>query len=129
MTAAKLREFPHGIPFNAQVGIRLVRLHKDGVTIECPLRPELFNGAGVLHGGVTATLADVAVGIALAAHLGRSRAATTVEMKINHLRPVTHGKMAARSHLLKVGSRLCCGRGEITGVDCVPDSGCITRHA
>jgi len=101
------------IPFDSLVGLRLVRMHKDGVTIECPMRPELLNGSGVLHGGVTATLADVAVGMALARHLGRPRSATTVEMKINYLRPVAHGKIRARSHLVKVGARLCCGRVEI----------------
>src|SRR5450432_3099707 len=70
MTFEKLKHFLTTIPFNALVGLRLVRLHKDGVTIECALRPELLNGSGVLHGGVTATLADVAVGMALARHLG-----------------------------------------------------------
>ncbi len=42
-----------------------------------------------------------------------ARAATTVEMKINYLRPATHGKITARSHLVKVGARLCCARVEI----------------
>lgn len=113
MTFDKLQEFLLQIPFNAHVGLKLVRLHKDGVTIECTLRPQLLNGSGTLHGGVTATLADVAVGMALAQHLGRPRSATTVEMKVNYLRPVAHGKVTARSHLLKVGSTLCCGRVEI----------------
>jgi acyl-CoA thioesterase len=113
MTFEKLKLFLQEIPFNQHVGLRLVRLHKDGVTIECRVRPELLNGSGLLHGGVTATLADVAVGMALARHLGRPRAATTVEMKINYLRPVAHGKIVARSHLVKVGARLCCGRVEI----------------
>lgn len=113
MTFEKLKQFLTSIPFNQLVGLRLVRLHKDGVTIECVLRPELMNGNGVLHGGVTATLADVAVGMALARHLGRPRSATTVEMKINYLRPVPHGRIMARSHLVKVGARLCCGRVEI----------------
>jgi len=113
MTFEKLSQFLNGIQFNQLVGLRLVRLHKDGVTIECPLRPELMNGNGVVHGGVTATLADVAVGMALARHLGRPRAAATVELKINYLRPVARGKITARAHLVKVGSRLCCGRVEI----------------
>lgn len=113
MTFEQLKQFLHEIPFNAHIGLRLARLHKDGVTIECTMRPELRNGSGVLHGGVTATLADVAVGMALARHLGRLRAVTTVEMKINYLRPVAHGRITARSHLVKVGSRLCCGRVEI----------------
>jgi uncharacterized protein (TIGR00369 family) len=113
MTFEKLKQFLEEIPFNAHLGLRLVRLHKDGVTIACQLRPELMNGSGVVHGGVTATVADVAVGMALARHLGRPRAAATVEMKINYLRPVVHGKVTARSHLVKVGARLCCGRVEI----------------
>jgi len=82
MTFEKLKQFLQEIPFNSHVGLKLVRLHKDGITIACDLRPELMNGSGVLHGGVTATLADVAVGMALARHLGRPRAAATVEMKI-----------------------------------------------
>ncbi|MFN7997483.1 MAG: PaaI family thioesterase [Bryobacteraceae bacterium] len=113
MTFQKLKEFAKEIPFNSHVGMRLTRLHKDGVTIECLVRKELLNGAGVLHGGVTATLADVAVGMALTRHLGKPRSSTTVEMKINYLRPLAEGKLIARSHLVKVGSRLCCGRVEL----------------
>lgn len=105
-----MRESIKGMAFNSLLGIRLVRAHAGGVTIECKLRPELMNGAGVLHGGVTATLADAAVGIALVLRLGRPGAATTVEMKLNYLRPVASGKVTARAHLLKVGSTLCCGR-------------------
>ena len=97
------------IAFNAHLGMRLIRLNKDGVTIGCRIRPELLNGAGVLHGGVTATLADVAVGMALACHFGRLGVATTVEMKINYLRPVAAGKITARGRLLKIGSALAVG--------------------
>ncbi len=128
MTFAKLKEFLTAIPFNAHLGIRLARLHKDGVTIQCPMRPELLNGMGVLHGGVTATLADVAVGMALARHMGRLRACTTVEMKINYLRPVAHGKITARSHLVKVGARLCCGRVEIFDAEKRPVAAALVTY-
>jgi uncharacterized protein (TIGR00369 family) len=97
-------------PFNRLVGIRLVRVHRDGVTIDCKLRPELLNVAGVLHGGVTATLADAAVGIAITQRVGRTGAATTVEMKLNYLRPVSGRKITARARLLRMGSTLCIGR-------------------
>ena len=109
LTVPELRKFIATIPFNELLGIRLVRAHKDGVTIECKLRDELLNASGVLHGGVTATMADVAVGIAIMHHLGRPRAATTVEMKLNYLRPVIHGKIVARARLLRVGQSICCG--------------------
>jgi uncharacterized protein (TIGR00369 family) len=101
------------IPFNSLVGVRLLRFHKDGVTIGCTVRDDLRNASGVLHGGVSATLADVAVGVALTRHLGRPRAATTVELKINYLRPVLNGKVTARSHLLRVGKTLCIARVDV----------------
>ena len=70
----------HKMPFNKLLGMRAVSTHKDGITIECKLRPELLNFAGVLHGGVTATMADAAVGIALWKHFKGTRKHTTVEM-------------------------------------------------
>lgn len=94
---------PAEIDFNQHLGIRVVRDHKDGVTIACDLRKELHNMAGVLHGGVTATLVDAAAGIAL---MHRGCKATTVELKINYLRPVTGRKVTARSRLVRIGKRL-----------------------
>jgi acyl-CoA thioesterase len=99
-----------GMAFNQWLGIRLVRVHKDGVTIDCKLRPELLNVFGVLHGGVTATLADSAVGIAITQRLGEPGKAVTVEMKLNYLRPVGGRKITARARLLRMGSTLCVGR-------------------
>ena len=101
------------MPFNQLLGIRVARLHKDGVTIQCALREELRNSAGVLHGGVTATMADAAVGISLARHFRGARIATTVELKISYLRPIMEGTATARAHLVKIGSRLCVGRVDL----------------
>ena len=98
------------MPFNKLVGIRIVRRHADGVTIACPMSDHLRNSAGVMHGGVMATVADAAVGIGLASHFGGRRRITTTEMKINFLRPIQDGKIIARSHLLRIGKRLCVGR-------------------
>jgi acyl-CoA thioesterase len=108
----QMREIIRGMRFNQLVGIRLVRIHKDGVTIDCKLRPELMNAHGMLHGGVTATMADAAVGIAITTRMGRP-AATTVEMKLNYLRPVAGGKITARAYLLRMGSTLCVGRVDL----------------
>jgi acyl-CoA thioesterase len=99
--------------FNHTLGIRVVRRHRDGVTIECAVRPELLNYGGVVHGGVTASLADVAVGMALSARFKGNSRATTAEMKINFLRPVEKGKILARSRLLRVGRTLCVGRVDL----------------
>ena len=112
LSLQQMREVIRGMRFNQLVGIRLVRIHNDGVTIDCKLRPDLMNAHGALHGGVTATMADAAVGIAITTRLGRP-AATTVEMKLNYMRPVASGKITARCYLLRMGSTLCIGRVDL----------------
>jgi uncharacterized protein (TIGR00369 family) len=102
------------VPFNVLVGMRLHRVHRDGITIVCTLRSELRNSAGVAHGGLTASMADAAVGVAIYRHFGGKRATTTVELKINYFRPVTQGHIFARSHLLRIGSTLCTGSVDLT---------------
>ncbi|MGD0436628.1 MAG: PaaI family thioesterase [Bryobacteraceae bacterium] len=101
------------MPFNKLLGIRIVRIHKDGVTIRCVVDENTRNGSGALHGGVMATMADAAMGIGLASHFGGRRPTTTTDLKINYLRPVVDGKVTARSHIVRVGKHLCVGRVEI----------------
>jgi uncharacterized protein (TIGR00369 family) len=109
LTAQQIRDFLPRIPFNTLLGIKLTRVHRDGVTVECALRHELTNSAGVAHGGVAAAIADVAVGMALNRHFGGKRPIATVEMKINYFLPVTKGHIFARARLLRIGSTLCVG--------------------
>ncbi len=109
----RLREIVSRMPFNSLIGIKLTRVHPDGVTIECELKPEIMNGAGMLHGGVTATLADSAVGIAILRHFNGERKITTVELKVNYFRPVISGKIFARARLRRIGSHLCIGQVDI----------------
>jgi len=99
--------------FNQLIGMRLVALHKDGVTVEIVVRPDMMNGAGVLHGGVTATMVDAAAGIATNRRLGGARNITTVELKINYFRPITKGRVRARAHLMRVGSTLSVSRVDL----------------
>ncbi|MGA3295589.1 MAG: PaaI family thioesterase [Candidatus Acidiferrales bacterium] len=110
----EVREVLREISFSKMLGIRISHLHRDGITIECDVRKSFLNNAGSLHGGVSAALADVAVGVAVYRHLGSHRPITTVEMKINYFRPVTEGRIFARSQLLRIGSTLCIGRVDIT---------------
>ena len=38
LKARQIRDFLPRIPFNTLLGVKLNRLHRDGVTIECELR-------------------------------------------------------------------------------------------
>jgi uncharacterized protein (TIGR00369 family) len=104
------------IPFNNLLGISFHRAHKDGVTLKCKVKKELLNSSSVLHGGVSASIADVAVGVAVQHHFrDKKRPISTVDLKINYFRPVAEGTtLYARARLLRVGSTLSIGRVDLT---------------
>jgi uncharacterized protein (TIGR00369 family) len=108
-----IREMLPRMAFNSLLGIRLHETHDDGVTISCRVKPKLLNLAGVLHGGVSATLADAAVGIATTRHY-KGRPITTVELKINYFRPIPlESTVYARARLVRTGSTLSIGQVEL----------------
>src|SRR5580692_2986270 len=111
---ARARAFIAKIPFNAFLGLEVVRAHPDGLTLRCKVRPELLNSHGALHGGVTASLVDVAVGVAIQHRFRGARPISTVELKVSYFLPVTSGTLLARARLLRVGSTLCVGRVDVT---------------
>ena len=100
------------MPFNDLLGIRLVEEHDDGVTIEMPIREELLNANRVVHGGATASLVDAALGIAITLKW-QGRLVSTVEMKVNYLRPAAEGKLTARSKFVKTGKMIVVGTVEV----------------
>ena len=111
-----MRAFMRLIPFNEYLGITVEEAHEDGMTIACPVRPEFRNGHGVLHGGVIATLADVAVGVAIKPRIA-PRTATTIDLKVNYLKPVLEGRLWARCYLVRVGKTLITGRVDLRDDD------------
>ena len=101
------------MPFNRHLGIEVTKLHRDGITISLNLRDEFRNIAKVLHGGVTATLADAAVGMALVHHFAGTMMMSTVELKVNYFRPIWGKHVTARAKLLRVGKQICVGSVDI----------------
>ena len=112
LTKQELNALMPRIPFNQQLGLRVSRVYSDGLALECEIRPEMTNYIGTLHGGVTAALMDVAVGMAVIGQRGGAPA-TTVELKLNYLRPVQEGRIRTRARLLKLGKTLAVGTAEV----------------
>lgn len=51
--------------FNHYLGLEIIHADSDGCVVKLPIREELCNSLkGVVHGGVTSTLVDVAMGYA-----------------------------------------------------------------
>ena len=61
------------------------------------------NPMGTVHGGILCTLADSAMGMAFASTLQPGETFTTLEMKINFLRPVFEGDLFAEAKVVHRG--------------------------
>lgn len=101
------------MPFENHLKLHVAERHADGVTVYFPLSPEFLNSQGVLHGGITATIADEAAWHAIESHFGKPTNCTTTELKVNYLRPVFGEKAIARAYLVRAGKTLCVSRVDI----------------
>lgn len=61
------------------------------------------NPMGTIHGGILCDLADAAMGVAFFSTLEPGESFTTLELKINFLRPFWTGKLLARGRVVQRG--------------------------
>jgi uncharacterized protein (TIGR00369 family) len=64
------------------------------------------NPMGFLQGGIICALADGAMGFAYFTTLAEGESFTTVEMKLNFLRPIRRGRLVATGRVLNRGRKL-----------------------
>ena len=88
-------------PFSTLLGTELMTMGGDEVALCLPIRDELRQQHGFVHGGVISYLADNALTFAGALALGPR--VVTGEYKINYLRPAMNGRLIARAKLLYGG--------------------------
>ncbi|GAX89284.1 phenylacetic acid degradation protein [Effusibacillus lacus] len=104
--------------FNHYLGIEIQHLDDQGCKAALKIRPDFYNSIdGVVHGGVTSTLADVAMGYAAAPHVDGVQQCVTVESKISYLAPARGDLLLAESKVIKRGSKIIVMEARITTGD------------
>ena len=100
--------FLTGMPIGRSLGFRLIERSPAVATLAMPVRADLLQIEGVVHGGVLATLADSAAVFLLCAHIPDDRKMTSIEFKLNFLRPALLGKgdLVARAALVQRGRKI-----------------------
>ena len=102
------------MPFENTLKAKVARKHTDGVTVRFALEPGYLNNHGVLHGGITASIADEAAWHAIETRFGYgARKSTTTELKVNYLRPIVWKHAFARAYMVRAGKTLCVMRVDI----------------
>lgn len=93
-------------PYLRHLGIELVEIEAGKAVMRMPMREELRQPYGVLHGGATASLIDSATAFAIIGSIGRDEKATTVDLTVHYLRPVTKGVCVCTATVVRAGKRL-----------------------
>ena len=93
-------------PFHQWLGVELISLDETGIAIRTPWRAEFVSDPdrGYAHGGVLASLIDLAADYAVAARIGRG--APTVDMRVDYHRAAMPGPLIARAAVVKLGGTL-----------------------
>jgi uncharacterized protein (TIGR00369 family) len=90
-------------PVARLIGFRLTSIKAGEAVVEFEATDAHANPMGTLHGGVLCDIADAAMGLAYAAALAEDESFTTLELKINFLKPVWKGKLLAVGRVVKQG--------------------------
>jgi uncharacterized protein (TIGR00369 family) len=102
-------------PMLALLGIRLIEADEGRVVFTGTVAPEHYNGMGVAHGGYAATLLDSALGCCINTMMPPGKRFTTLELKVNLTRPLTHdvGPLFCEAKVVHLGSRTATSEGRI----------------
>jgi len=94
-------------PVLSLIGFRLTEVDVGRVVFEFDPAEYHYNPAGTVHGGVACTVLDSAAACAVHSTLPAGMALTTLEVKINYLRPIKSqtGPMRCEGALIHKGSR------------------------
>jgi uncharacterized protein (TIGR00369 family) len=112
-------------PIASTIGMRLVHVEAGKAVFELDADVSKHgNPMGTLHGGVLCDVADGALGVAFFSTLDEGETFTTLELKINFLRPFWSGLLTATGTLVQ--------RGETVGMtecEIVDESGRLIAKA
>jgi uncharacterized protein (TIGR00369 family) len=90
-------------PMASLIGLRLVAIEPGRARFELDADHRHHNPMGTLHGGILCDVADSAMGMAYASTLGEGESFTTLELKINFLRPVRSARLIAEGTIVQQG--------------------------
>jgi len=97
------------------LALTLERVDRGAVDVAMDVQPHHLNLMGTVHGGMIATLADTATGLALRSTLEPGQTFTTTQLGVTFLAPGREGRIVAHGRVLKSGRRM--GYAEADVVD------------
>jgi uncharacterized protein (TIGR00369 family) len=111
-------------PVATLIGFTLTAIEPGRAVLELSADARHANPMGTVHGGILCDVADAAMGMAYASTLDEGESFTTLELKINFLKPVWAGKLVATGRIVKGGRTV-----GLVECDIVDDKGRLVARA
>jgi len=102
---AEVRERVEASAFHRSFGMTLERVAVGEVDVALDAGHDHLNLIGTVHGGVLATLADTATGLAYRTVLDPGTTFTTIQLSVTYLTAGRAGRIEARGRVVKRGRR------------------------
>jgi len=112
-TTGDLRAKLEGSAFHSWAGMSVLEAAPGAIEIALDAEPHHLNLQGLLHGGMIATLADTAAGLAVRTELAPGRTHVTVSLAVQYLRPGGPGRIVGRGRVLRIGRTLAHATAEV----------------
>jgi uncharacterized protein (TIGR00369 family) len=105
ITLERVQELVTRGPFHQWLGLRVVAVHDDGIELTAKWREEwvVNPDRGYTHGGVLATLVDLAADWAMVKKLGRG--VPTIDLRVDYHAAAMPGDLTARGKVVRVGGQ------------------------
>ena len=102
-------------PMSQLMNYDLTEVSEGRVVVECVPDDRYGNFIGIAHGGLASTLLDSCMGASIQSTVPAEFAATTLELKINVVRPITPkvGKLVCEGKVIHPGRRIATAEGRI----------------
>lgn len=103
-------------PIANLMGMTLTEAELGRAVFVCEPDESHYNPIGTVHGGLVCTLLDSAIGCAVHTTLAQGQGYTSIEIKVNYLRPVfaSSGALTASATVTKPGNRVAFADGVVT---------------
>ncbi len=100
--------FENNIAFNLHLGMKVELVEPGHCVLRIPYRPELIGDPWrpALHGGVMSTIIDTAGGLAVFASLDQIGGVSTVDLRVDYLRPGLLEDVFCDATVIRAGNRV-----------------------
>jgi uncharacterized protein (TIGR00369 family) len=96
-----------GVPYWRTLGLELKEVTAGRAVFECAVHEGLMQKRGIVHGGVLASIVDSACAVAAISTLYPKANATTINLRVSYLKPLSQGIFRAEGKCIKAGKTIC----------------------